>query len=68
VQGQQAWRDAQQKLEQLQRSLQGERPDQQQVASGLGDAATAIGALATRMGAGAEADGNQTRSGSGAGR
>ncbi len=57
VQGQQAWRDAQQKLSQLQQALQGERPDQQQVANGLGDAAAAVGALATRMSTGAEAGG-----------
>ncbi len=68
VQGQQAWRDAQQKLEQVQQALQGERPDQQQVATRLGDAATAVGALATRMGSGAEAGGEQGRSGSGTGR
>ncbi|MBL6077977.1 hypothetical protein JMJ56_08170 [Belnapia sp. T18] len=68
VQGQQDWRDARQKLEQVQQSLQGERPDQQQVASALGDAAKAVGALATRMGSGAEAGGGPARSGSGAGR
>ncbi|WP_043360485.1 hypothetical protein [Belnapia sp. F-4-1] len=55
VQGQQDWREARQKLEQVQQSLQGERPDQQQVANALGDAATAIGALATRMGSGSGA-------------
>lgn len=68
VQGQQDWRTAQQKLEQVQTSLQGERPDQQRVANALDDAAKAVGALAIHMGSGAEAGGGQPRSGSGAGR
>jgi hypothetical protein len=68
VQGQQAWQDARQKLEKVQQSLQGNRPDQQQVANALDDAAKAVGALAIRMGSGAEAGGNPARSGSGTGR
>lgn len=68
AQGQQDWRMAQQKLEQVQKTLQGDRPDQQQVANALDDAAKAVGALAIRMGSGADAGGSQPRSGSGAGR
>jgi predicted lipid-binding transport protein (Tim44 family) len=67
AQGQQDWREARQKLEQVQQFLRGERPDQQQVASALGDAAKAVGTLATSMSAGGEASG-QARSGSGAAR
>ncbi len=68
AQDQPAWRDARQKLEKVQQSLQGGRPDQQQVANALDDAAKAVGALAIRMGSGTEAGGSQPRSGSGAGR
>jgi len=68
AQGQEDWRKAQQKLEQVQASLQGEHPDQQRVANALDDAAKAIGALAIHMGSGAEAGGSQPRSGSGTGR
>jgi sporulation protein YlmC with PRC-barrel domain len=50
VQGQDAWRNARRELNEAQQALEGPRPNQQQVATQLREAADALGTLARQVG------------------
>jgi sporulation protein YlmC with PRC-barrel domain len=55
VQGQDVWRNAQRELNEAQQALQGQQPNQQQIATRLREAADALGTLAGRVGGSADA-------------